>query len=150
MTLSALARVVEFRSSIDRLTSTRANALDAKFRCRFTYLSKTGDSGSGITNFTMADESRYMTRSAVFTLAIQNDRRHFHVGVQVYRFGEWPHRLVGGPNFAQGPKLLQGTQLWNGTQQRHRTPPIGDLNGVAVLHQPQEFAGSLSELTNAH
>ena len=45
-------------------------------------------------------------------------------------------------------EAFEGADVGVGDQHRHRAPPVGDLDRLAMLDHPQQLAGTLADLAD--
>src|SRR5262245_53723242 len=99
----------------------------------------------------MADESRYVTRSALIGTQPSQNRRSRRL---TWSECQWLRKLArvgaGAHDLPLRQQPLRRAARRQRRQQRDGAPAIGDLDTLASLNVPQQLARALSELANAH
>lgn len=91
-----------------------------------------------------------MARSALIaTQSGQHERRRLWSRVERERLGEVVEVGFCRSDFASLTQALQLAALRQGPQERHRAPPVSDLDGLPALDLSQQLTRSLSQLSDA-
>src|SRR5580658_4869576 len=132
-----------------RATSVRASALETSGRLRRKCPRRAVDSGSRTTSFTIADESRYVTRSALMrTQTCKNLRRRRGPSGDRKGCGQLSDAPVGGRHVTGHPQLLEGIARPQGHDERQRAPTVRYSECLAVFRETEHVARMLAQLSN--
>src|SRR6266508_974198 len=132
-------------------TSVCAKALEIRGRRRRRYRRRPADSGSRTTSFTMAEESRYVARSALIASEPgEHARGRFLAGTKLDRLGEVLQPGAAGRQFTRSPKTLERTSLGKRSKDGDRAAAVGDFEGFASLDPTEQLAGPLPQLAHTY
>ena len=130
-----------------RNTSARASAVETNGRRRRRYARRSPDSGSRATSFTIAEESRYVGRSAlVGTQSFQHARGRFFAGRERERFGQVVEVAGCRLHFSCRSQLLEPVDIGERREECDGPPSVGDLERLPGLDAAQELTRALAEL----
>lgn len=92
----------------------------------------------------MADESRYVARSALISPeTLQYLRRPLHPARELEGLGKIAHVSTAQFEIARGPEPIERILIAQGTEKRYGTPSVRDLERLTALNTAKQLARPL-------